>query len=218
MAKIKKLNWYVQKGYSIEDTLEYHGLGFEGFEIIEKATKNSLKVKKKIIADLCKDLRRELLEEYDFNPAADISKVKNGVYIIALGGPFELQYEKKPSRVLYIGSGSVYSRVRNHLSGKLFDFAESIPNMKLRFFFADLGDGKNSHDKCRFLEQRLLEKFKDETDDSLPLLNKINSRLSKDETYTLPTGWDKPLHADRGKSVVEWRLIPSNFDKWKGSL
>lgn len=221
MTKLNKVDWHVLKGWSIEEELEHHGLSFEGLSYVENAIEGgSQKLRTKIIGGLGKDLRHELLEENDGDPEADLSRMKYGTYVISVGSEFTLDYSggKKQSRVLYIGSGHVYNRIKSHLKGKLFDLVESLPMLRLRFHIADFGDAKKAKERCRILEQSLLQCFAERVDPTLPLLNKKNALNQKIDFSSLPKGWDKPLHKDRGRNQVEWKIEPVSAEIWKGSL
>lgn len=219
MKKIKDVNWHVLKGWSIEEEMRYHGLTFEGLEFVENAVSgSSQKLKTKVIGNLGKDLRSELMDEND--GAADLNKMKYGTYVISVGKQFVIDYSESTtqSRVLYIGSGRVYGRIKSHLKGKLFDFVESFPTLRLRFHIVDFGDGDEAKLQCKYLEQALLQSFSEKIDSQLPLLNK-NKALDQDiDLSCLPKGWDRPLHKDKGSNIIEWKIEPSNPMKWKGSL
>lgn len=209
-----KVKWLIQRGYSIESQLAADGLSFEAFDLIEKSTDSKTidKVKGKIVSRLAKELRSDCLEQ-----GLDISKVTHGCYCIALGTGFEVDYTMQSSRVVYVGSGSVYGRIKSHLKGKLFDFASALRSVPLRFYVCDLSDAPNSKTLQRALEQALLNKFSQEIDTAFPLLNARNAS-AKPTAVRWESGWDKPLHKDRGRQTTNWLIKPADAEDWKGAL
>ncbi len=210
-----KVNWIVQKGYSIDEQLRWEGLSFDAFDIIERSAdkKTADKVKGKIISGLAKELRSECLDEHEL----DVAKIQYGTYCISLGTGFEMNYTLRSSRVLYIGSGSVYGRMKSHLRGKLFDFASVLRSIPLRFYFCDLTGEKDGKVLQRQLEQSLLAKFRNEIDTELPLLNSRDAAAKFDSKKFL-TGWDKPVQKEKGKSTTDWLLNAADSKTWKGAL
>ncbi|PLX39580.1 MAG: hypothetical protein C0606_03515 [Hyphomicrobiales bacterium] len=209
------VKWIIQRGYSIEGQLAADGLSFEAFDLIEASTSATAteKIKGKIISRLAKNLRSDCQEDAD----ADISKIQYGVYCIALGTGFEIDYKKRNSRIVYIGSGSVYGRIKSHLKGKLFEFASALRSVPLRFYIADLTDVPNGKSVQRQLEQALLKKFEDEIDNEFPLLNKRNAH-ARDLSVAFDKGWDLPLQRERGRGTTNWLLKAVDEDAWKGQL
>jgi hypothetical protein len=212
------VQWHIQKGYSIEEQLEKDGLNFDSFKIIEKSTNETVsnKIKRDIISNLCKQIRKDFLAA---ERSIDISAIKHGTYCIALGAGFEYSYEKRQSRVLYIGSGSIYNRIKRHLTQSLFDFAQAMNKLPLRFIIADFTELEDSNQVCRQLEQALIDKFREDIDDSLPLLNKKNA-VRRDKSYTFCKGWDLPIQLDRGRSTKQtnWLIKLKKPTGWKGTL
>jgi len=147
----------------------------------------------------------------------DLGAVRHGVYCIALDGEFEFDYEKKPSRVLYIGSGNIKGRIQSHLEGKLFDFAYELRVIPFRFYFCDLTASTSGEVAQRALEQALLEEFYNEIDEGLPLLNAINA--SRTHKLKDPSrGWNLPLQRDRGPQATAWLIKAKENNNWKGAL
>ena len=209
------MSWVQLRGYSIESRLKVEGLSFDAFDLIASTYGASAtsKLKKKVIGRLGKELSRDYEEE----ASSKLASVQHGCYVIALGGQFQLSYTLQPSRVVYIGSGEAFKRLKSHLSGKLFDFAGALRNVPLRFFICDLTDGDAGKIRQRQLEQALLDKFRSEFDPDLPLLNKSNATTKK-FIGQWGKSWDKPLHKDRGPNVANWLLQPTDTNVWKGVL
>ena len=215
MAKSVTVKWVTLTGYSISDQLKHEGLSFDGFDIIERSIPGGAKkVRQKVVAGLAKDLRSECLEQ----ELGDIQKIQHGCYCISLAGGFSLDYQLGSSPVLYVGSGAVYSRMKSHLTGKLFDFAQALQSIPLTFSFCDLdeqlGDASSAQ---RDLEQALLSKFSASFDASLPLLNANNAKSVVSE-IKFATGWDRPLQGKKGKKTLEWLIKPADSANWKGAL
>jgi len=209
------VEWMIQKGYYIESHLKSEGIGFEAFDIINKSDKKAgNKIRKKIISRFMRHLRSDFLESYN---GVDIINIKHGVYCIAVGSGFEILYKNRESRILYIGSGGVYSRIKSHLSGKLFDFVRDLKTIPLRFYICDLTDFENGKDIQRSLEYALLMKFREDVDDNLPLLNK-RSAPNKIPNCNFSRNLYRPIQRDKGPRTTQWLIKPHDEDKWKGAL
>ena len=214
MANPIEMAWVHLDGYSISDQISREGLSFGAFNIIERSiVGGAKKVRQKVVAGLAKDLRAECLEK----ELGDIQKIQCGCYCISLDGGFSLDYTNGSSPVLYVGSGAVYSRMKSHLAGKLFEFAEALQSIPLRFWFCDLGQNNDPATLQRELEQALLDKFSNLVDPALPLLNSKNAKAQSDSSK-FPIGWDKPLQKKKGKNTLEWLLKPADSANWKGAL
>ncbi len=92
------VKWVVQKGYSVDNQLISEGLSFEAFDLIKKSTdiKTVEKIKGKIISKLAKNIKADCLE----SSKLDISLITHGVYCIAVGTGFEIDYKKQNSRIV----------------------------------------------------------------------------------------------------------------------
>ncbi|MTE00452.1 hypothetical protein GIY56_09140 [Paracoccus sp. YIM 132242] len=190
-------------------------MAFEAIDAISEILKEDAvrKIRKKMASRLVKKLAIECKGEFDF----DLRSATKGVYCIALDEEFEFDYEKRPSRILHIGSGNICTRISSHLEGKLFDFAYDLRVVPFRFYFADLTTSLVEKKNHVALEQSLLAKFSSDTDQSLPLLNKNNA--SKSLTFgEANSGWDKPLQRDRGPQATAWLLKAKEANHWKGAL
>lgn len=211
------VKWVVQRGYSIESQLSTDGLSFDAFELIKNSTSSRTveKVKSKIIGRLAKNLRSDCEEDHNIK----IADIKYGCYCIGLGTGFEYDYTMRKSRILYIGSGAVYSRIKSHLKGKLFDFASVLSSVPLRFYIADLSENVDGKALQRDLEQSLLWKFQQEIDTEFPLLNSRNAK-SKKELSLFKKGWDYPLQKERGRAAgtTNWLIKANDLTSWKGAL
>jgi len=191
-------------------------MSFEAFDVVDEVLKDgaSRKLRKKMANRLVKGLRAEGLS---MDEQFDLGAVRHGVYCIALDGEFEFDYEKKPSRVLYIGSGNIKGRIQSHLEGKLFDFAYELRVIPFRFYFCDLTASTSGEVAQRALEQALLEEFYNEIDEGLPLLNAINA--SRTHKLKDPSrGWNLPLQRDRGPQATAWLIKAKENNNWKGAL
>ena len=210
------MKWVKFRGYSIDEHLRDQGMSFEAFDVVDEVLKDgaSRKLRKKMANRLVKGLRAEGLS---MDEQFDLGAVRHGVYCIALDGEFEFDYEKKPSRVLYIGSGNIKGRIQSHLEGKLFDFAYELRVIPFRFYFCDLTASTSGEVAQRALEQALLEEFYNEIDEGLPLLNAINA--SRTHKLKDPSrGWNLPLQRDRGPQATAWLIKAKENNNWKGAL
>lgn len=210
------MKWVRFQGYSIDEHLREQGFSFEAFDVVDEVLKveASRKLRKKMANRLVRSLCAEGLA---MDEPFDLGAVRHGVYCIALDGEFEFDYSKKPSRVLYIGSGFIKGRLQSHLEGKLFDFAYELRVIPFRFYFCDLTEQENAEIAQRALEQSLLEEFYTQIDESLPLLNAINaSRKHKLDSQT--KGWNLPLQRDKGPQATSWLIKAKENLSWKGAL
>lgn len=207
--------WCKLRHYSFDHHLREEGVSFDAFDTLDRIldSKAIRILRKKMANRLIKEIRSDCQDQDD---PIDLRQTKEGVYCIALDGQFEYEYEKKPSRILYIGSGRIQSRVQSHLEGKLFDFARELRVIPFRFYFADL-TGAKKRNGCRALEQSLLAKFREEVDTELPLLNSINASTTLDFGQK-EAGWDLPLQRDRGRNATSWLIKTKDSDDWKGAL
>ncbi|MFZ1727289.1 MAG: hypothetical protein WBO29_10845 [Albidovulum sp.] len=209
------MNWVLLKNFSIESQLKAEGLSFDAFDIVEKTFKDSglRKLRQKVIGRLGSELR--IKYDKESKDEKDLNSIVNGCYCIGLGGQYKIPYsEDFSSRVIYIGSGRVYNRIKSHLTAKLFDFAQAMPGIPLQFHICDLDQPKLDR---KDFEQGLLQKFVEDSGGSKPLLN-ANDAKSDPLKLTLPSGWDKPLHKDKGVQIAKWLIRPTNMDEWKGAL
>ena len=210
------MKWVKFRGYSIDEHLRDQGMSFEAFDVVDEVLKDgaSRKLRKKMANRLVKGLRAEGLS---MDEQFDLGAVRHGVYCIALDGEFEFDYEKKPSRVLYIGSGNIKGRIQSHLEGKLFDFAYELRVIPFRFYFCDLTASTSGEVAQRALEQALLEEFYNEIDEGLPLLNA--RQASRTHKLKDPSrGWNLPLQRDRGPQATAWLIKAKENNNWKGAL
>lgn len=215
VAMAERITWVSLKGYSVEAQLKAEGLSFDAFEIVEKTFKKSgiNKLRKKVIGRLGTELRSAYREESENEK--DLNAIVNGCYCIGLGGDYKISYSNEfSSRIVYIGSGKVFGRIKTHLSARLFEFAQAMPGVALQFHICDL-DG-SSFDRKQ-VEQSLLNKFASMSNGLKPLLN-LKEAAAGEVGIRLPTSWDKPLHSDRGVQVAKWLIQPINFEFWKGAL
>jgi hypothetical protein len=210
------MKWVKLRDYSIDEHLKYEGFSFEAFDVVDEVLKEnaSQKLRKKMANRLVKELQNECMEDED---PMDLRSVRHGVYCIAIDGAFEFDYEIKPSRILYIGSGNIKTRIQSHLEGKLFDLAYELRVVPFRFYFCDLTHEKEGRKAQRGLEQSLLNKFSEETDKAFPLLNAINAS-SKHSFERSEIGWDTPLQRDRGPQATSWLIKAKENNDWKGAF
>jgi hypothetical protein len=225
-SKPVKLEWLVLKNYSIEAQLQIDGLTFQSFETIRQSLGDSAvdSIQKKIVGRMAKGLRTEGLEsvindEQEFD-GPDIAKIRSGCYVISVCNGFEIDYSndsgERSSRVLYIGSGSVYNRIKSHLSEKLFEFSSTLPSVPLRFSIVELPGHDEEKGTHKAVEQMLLAEFAQRNGGEFPLLNKNNAHLNPPE-LDLEKGWELPLQKDKGKKTTDWVLKPADRERFKGA-
>ncbi|MGB5067711.1 MAG: hypothetical protein WBO29_10100, partial [Albidovulum sp.] len=130
---------------------------------------------------------------------------------ITLSNGLAVQYQKKPSDIIYIGMGSIAGRLKSHFQGKLFDFMLGLSGANFDFRFAmPVWDGEA--DYYKHVEHLMLEDFQ-KTFGGLkgkkyPLMNKnagSNKRTSEPGLW-----WRTPLKMTGKK--VKWALSPVGGD------
>lgn len=150
---------------------------------------------------------RNLEWAYEEETQRSLLAVKNGVYVISISNPFTIQYNDDCSEIIYIGIGSIKSRIESHFNRSLFDFMMSVAGANFDFRICE-----PKHEQeimyYKHVEYKLLEKFSEKIGGGdYPLLNK-NAGSNK-RIENLGKGWDKPLKSSGKKPI--WRLEPTRY-------
>ena len=138
------------------------------------------------------------------NPAQNLCHFEKSVYVIRLDGPFCVQYYRKSSPVLYIGSGHLQQRVTSHLewindlSKRLDDLAFELWVLKPRV--------RKAHDAYKSVEGRLLSDFVLEHG-SLPYFNKNKKKENRVFDYDNIRNLRSAILIGSGKRFT-WALTP----------
>jgi len=136
--------------------------------------------------------------------------VKNGVYVISLGGNMCIGYEEGESQVLYIGQGKIKSRLKSHLRNWIMHFSESLQDMCLTFNMAKVVV-KNSQTPHEEVEADFIERFIDKFGEK-PILNSIRGK-NHNKYHEYDRRSLSPLHKKQGISYG-WRMSPMPKNDW----
>ncbi len=194
----KKIHWTSVKKQSLALAAREAGYDLTMFEDYPKAVQDTLRYHsiKNVLDNLCSNFE-ELTNRSLF-------EVRQGVYVICLSDPFTVQYGSKTSNIIYIGRGSISSRLKSHFENSLFDVMMSLAGSDFDFYLAEPKD-ENGDGYFKQLEHDLLAYFRSRIGDGKhPLLNKY---AGTDVGLKLGEGWNKPLKAS-GKRPT-WAIVPT---------
>ena len=151
---------------------------------------------------------------------ANLSEIKQGVYVIRLARGMVVNYHKQHSPIVYIGQGAVLNRIQQHYEGKLFEFMQSLGGVDFEFLIAE--PWKPYYRKQDFHKQvefSLIKQFGEifgglDGRSKFPLMNRIagsDRGLDIDGDW-----WRKPLK--RSGSRTNWVLQPGPHSGFVGAL
>lgn len=207
MAKIK-VDWAKTELISIFD--EARDLGFDLRKYDRQTIEVQEAMKKATIDRVVSRVRQAWQDKAEGRkPYRGFSQVKNGVYIISIGGHFGVSYPSLPSEVMYIGRGVFANRIRSHLQNWIFEMSLSLRDVPFRFYMDAIGDGR-SIEAFKDFEHVLLDQFSSKFGDK-PLLNKIHGRDAKIE-HSFSGNCFAPLD-NRGKTYL-WVIRPTEKNAW----
>lgn len=197
---MKQIDWTVVKKQSLALAAREAGYDLTMFEDYPVAVRDTLRFHaiKNVLDNLCSDF-----EEVAETP---LYEVKHGVYVICLSDPFTLQYENGRSNIIYIGRGSISSRLKSHFDNSLFDVMMSLAGADFDFYLSEPKD-ENEQGYFKQLEHDLLSNFRLKIGGGkYPLLNK---NAGTDMGLKLGEGWNKPLKIS-GKRPT-WAIAPTGL-------
>ncbi len=148
-------------------------------------------------------------EDENHHKKSYFSGVKNGVYVISIGGGFGVRYKKASSEVMYIGRGIISNRLRSHLQNWIFEMSRSLRDVPFKFYMEEFKDAR-SKDAFKDFEHHLLEQFNDKYQEK-PLLNKIAGREGS-IIHDYKGNSRAPLR-NVGKNYL-WEVRPSAKNRW----
>jgi hypothetical protein len=195
------VNWWKIKDQSLARAAREAGFDLAVYEDYSEATRTELK--SRAIKISMENIRQDFLELTD----RELDSVKQGVYVICLSLPFTVTYPGGNSEIIYIGRGSINSRLKMHYERSLFRLMRSLAGTNFDFYLTEpkhhTSDGYFKH-----IEYLLLERFKNSTGDGrYPILNK--NAGSDQGAATVGKGWDKPLKQSGKNRSGRWRLRSS---------
>ena len=197
---MENMKWWQIEGQSLAFAVREAGYDLTMFYDYPPDVQESLK--KAAIANVMSNLIYDFEEKYS-KPLPDIKK---GVYVIGLSDPFTIAYGEWSSETIYIGQGNIVNRLETHFKNSLFKVMMSLAGADFKFYLSEPvhGEGADFH---KHVEHMLLEKFKQKSGGSFPLLNeKAGSKRNYD---SLPKGWDTPLKMSGKKPI--WAISPTKF-------
>jgi hypothetical protein len=194
----KKIVWTSVKKQSLALAAREAGYDLTMFQDYPKAVQETLRFHaiKNVLDNLC--------SSFEDITGKSLYEIKQGVYIICLSDPFTIQYGSKTSNIVYIGRGSISTRLKSHFYNSLFDVMMSLAGSDFDFYLAEPKDD-NEHGYFKQLEHDLLAYFRRRIGDGkYPLLNKY---AGTDVGLRFGEGWNKPLKAS-GKRPT-WAIAPT---------
>ena len=207
-SNIKHNQWYMIKNQSLARFANYAGFDLALYDVYKPAAQQELR--KRSISEALKSMRSDIEEKFKF----DIKSINKGVYVISLSNGLAIQYQNKPSDIIYIGMGAIFKRIRSHFEGKLFDLMLGLSGANFDFRFA-LPQMDEKDDYYRHVEHLMLEEFQstyggtpENKYPKYPLMNKnagTNKNISDPGTW-----WRTPLKMT-GKKIT-WALAPMGSD------
>lgn len=207
MAKLN-VEWKQTKLISVFE--EAHSLGFDLRKFDRLHNDVQANLKKATISRVLKTIRetwdRDVERAHNKNCFKDVQR---GVYVIAIGQGFSVNYQNDSSEVMYIGRGKFESRLRSHLHNWIFEMSRSLRDVPFKFYLEEFSDGR-SRDAFKDFEHWMLERFHEKYGEK-PLLNKIAGREGT-ITHAFNGNWNAPL-SNRGKSFL-WQIRPSTKNPW----
>jgi len=202
---MSKVSWWKIKNQSLANAVR--NVGFDLAVYDEYTPQTQKEIRKQAITEALRLLR----DEFSATAKKDIKQITCGVYVICLSDPFTIKYGKKNSKIIYIGRGNVFARLKSHYETSLFNFMQSLSGTNFDFYISEpkkRGGGK-ANDYYKHIEHRLLEKFSENIgggEKEFPLFN-INAGANKN--LDEGKGWDKPLSSAGEKP--QWILEKTRF-------
>jgi len=180
-------------------SLEYSGLSENKWSWINSKVKSSIV-----------DYIAECWEDEDEERSGLLSEVKQGVYVITLADNLSIDYDGKPSKVLYIGRGKIRERLAAHFTHWIRHITESLQDISFDVWLTEI---KTSGSKEAFkdVEADLLADFYEKFG-SHPLQNsKSGDSHMRDHKYC--SNWNKPLKNTSGINKG-WSIKPLKNNDW----
>ena len=146
----------------------------------------------------------------DSNHTTNFSKVKQGVYVITLGENISIDYNGKPSQVMYIGRGKLNRRISSHLKHWIKIFSASLQDISFNVWLTEV-KVKGSPNAYKNLESDLINYFERKYG-VIPLNNLKNGDYhSREHNYN--NEWKKPLINPRNIHSG-WCIKPLKNNEW----
>ncbi|QXQ06923.1 hypothetical protein KX816_02325 [Sphingosinicellaceae bacterium] len=208
MASIE-IGWAETGPISIFDVARQLGFDLNRYTLQPPEVK--LSIRKLTVDFIIQQMRETWRASYDndYLASQDFNRIANGVYVIAIGGGFAVNYECGPSEVMYIGRGRIANRLRSHLVNWIFDMSLSLRDVPFKFFMETVGDGR-SPNAFKDFEHLMLKTFSEKFGEK-PLVNKIHGREGH-IVHRFSGPWKRPFDNRSGKCL--WAIRPSKRNAW----
>lgn len=208
MANIE-IAWAETDPISVFD--EARQLGFDLRRFSDQPEEVRDAIRKLTVDRIVRLIRAAWRASYDdeYKPHQDFNRIANGVYVIAIGGGFAVNYRDGNSEVMYIGRGRIANRLRSHLANWIFDMSLSLRDVPFRFYMETVGDGR-SPEAFKDLEHLMLDSFAEKYGEK-PLINKIRGREGHIQ-HNFTGNWRRPLN--KGNQHCLWTIRPSENNDW----
>jgi hypothetical protein len=163
-------------------------------------------INQKIRNSILSDLDDIYLEERD----KLLSDIYQGVYVITLSDNLSIDYNGKPSKVLYIGRGKIRERIKMHISTWIYNFYDSLQDISFDIWMTEI-KVNGSKDAYKEVESDLLGHFKNKFG-SYPLQNSISGKYHE-KIHDYHDDWNLPLR--NPKDIQNgWSIKPLNKNPW----
>ena len=139
-----------------------------------------------------------------------LSEITQGVYVITLSDNLSIDYNGALSKVLYIGRGRIRSRIYNHLKLWVRYLSDSLRDISLDFWMAEIRVNGNKY-AFKEVESDLLNSFY-ERFNRYPLQNKKSGDYHE-KNHEYHDNWSAPL---RNPSNIQrgWAIRPLKSNPW----
>jgi hypothetical protein len=197
-------HWYKIKGQSLAIYARNAGFDLAMHDKYTPTVRSELR--RRSVIEALKSIELACKEQ-----GLDLSRVKRGVYVIALSSPLSILYpNSKESQTIYIGRGNIRGRIEAHFKHKLFDLMLSLAGADFDFYFAK-PTRSGTKDYFKQVEHGMIEFFQEKHGRALPILNKISGQ---DQQYVLNGIWWKTPLNRNGKKPL-WAIKPTKFNDFK---
>ena len=203
------IEWAETEPFNVAE--EARRLGFDLRMFASQPEEVRAAIRKMTVDRIVRTIREAWREAYDhdYKDSQDFNRIANGVYVIAIGGGFAVDYRDGTSEVMYIGRGRIANRLRSHLANWIFEMSLSLKEVPFRFYMESVGDGR-SPEAFKDLEHLMLHAFSAKFGEK-PHINKIHGREGTID-HRFNGDWRRPFD-NRGRQVL-WTIRPSRKNAW----
>jgi hypothetical protein len=200
------ISWVKSDAISIRDYANSSGFNLNSIDLrtLEKDRRDW--IEKTVVDWIISDLD----ETYAAEKYSKLSEVKQGLYIISLADDLCIRYPTDHSQVIYVGRGTIRTRIRSHLKEWVLNFSESLQDIRFQFWMSEVRTS-GGRKAFREAESDLLDYFWEKNGD-YPILNKISgSSHEKEHSYSRASY--TPFRKSSGLGSG-WALTPMPDNDW----